>query len=137
LDGPAPEGAASPLRVLVAEDVAVNRKLVVMILAKAGMEAAEAENGQVAYELALGARDRGEPFDAILMDMQMPVLDGYEATSRLRAEGYAHAIIALTSHSMPEERDRCLAAGCDEFQSKPIDRAKLLAAIERYAGSPV
>ena len=125
--GPALHG-----RVLLAEDVAVNRRLISTILLRAGIRVDEAENGEVALNKTLAAREAGRPFDIVFMDMQMPVMDGYEATRRLRQAGYLRPIVALTSHSMAGERQRCLDAGCDEYMTKPLDRLVLLQVLGRF-----
>lgn len=92
-----------------------------------------AENGQEAYDLALAARDEGLPFDVILMDIQMPVMSGYHATEKLRKAAYTGPIIALTAHAMSTDRDQCLAAGCDDYVTKPIDQKKLISVVAEYA----
>jgi signal transduction histidine kinase/ActR/RegA family two-component response regulator len=122
-------------RVLLAEDVAVNRRLISTILLRAGIRVEEAENGRAALEKTLVAREAGQPFDIVFMDMQMPEMDGYEATRELRKAGYLRPIVALTSHSMSGERQRCLEAGCDEYMTKPIDRLMLLQVLGRFLPS--
>ncbi|WP_425618858.1 ATP-binding protein [Anatilimnocola sp. NA78] len=118
--------------VLLVEDGPDNQRLISHVLKKAGATVALAENGEQGVRVALAASDRGEAFDVILMDMQMPVLDGYAATSRLRKIGYLQPIIALTAHAMAGDRQKCLAAGCDDYLQKPIDRDQLVQLIRRY-----
>ncbi|MEZ6233492.1 MAG: ATP-binding protein [Phycisphaerales bacterium] len=114
-------------RVLLVEDGEDNQRLIAFLLRKGGARVEVAENGQVGVEAALRARERAEAFDLIFMDMQMPVLDGYAATRRLRERGYAGRIVALTAHAMDGDRERCLAAGCDDYETKPVSRERLAA----------
>lgn len=123
-------------KVLLAEDNPDVQRLHLALLRKAGADVVAADNGQIAVELAMAARDAGEPFDVILMDIQMPVTDGYEATRRLRAAGYTGPIIAVTAYAMENDRQLCLDAGCDDYLSKPVDRGALLAAVARYLRKP-
>ncbi|HTO55403.1 MAG TPA: ATP-binding protein [Myxococcota bacterium] len=113
-------------RVLLAEDGIDNQRLVRAFLRPLEVELTLVENGAQAVDQALAALDGGRPFELVLMDMQMPVMDGYEATRRLRSEGYEGPIVALTAHAMATDRGRCLEAGCDEYLSKPVDRAALI-----------
>ncbi|HPP52226.1 MAG TPA: response regulator, partial [Thermoguttaceae bacterium] len=102
-----------------------------------GAEVTVVENGQLAVQAALQAQKEGQPFDVILMDMQMPVMDGYSAAQQLRAEGYTGPILALTAHALEEDRQKCLDAGCNDYLSKPVPRAKLLHMVAQYtAGQP-
>ena len=128
-------------RVLLVEDGPDNQRLISFLLRKAGAEVTTVENGKVALGQALatfpgwGRRhdDPTEPFDVILMDMHMPVMDGYEATRRLRQEGYTDPIIALTAQATPQDIQRCLDVGCDAHMPKPVDRAKLLELVAQFA----
>lgn len=119
------------LRVLFAEDSADNRRLVHHLLTKAGAEVEMVENGALAVDAIRTQEEQGTPYDVVLMDMQMPVLDGEAATQQLRAAGYEHPIIALTAHAMEHERQRCLDAGCNAVESKPINRKSLFATLAR------
>ncbi len=131
---PAPTASAASSvrldgRILLAEDGPDNQRLISFVLKKAGAEVDVADNGQIACDKALAACEQGEPFDLILMDMQMPVMDGYEATSRLRAAGYTGPILALTAYAMTGDDTKCRDAGCDGYLTKPVDRAVFLPAI--------
>jgi PAS domain S-box-containing protein len=118
--------------VLLAEDVPDTRHLMRKILHVAGLDVEEAENGRIAVEKAKRAGDEGDPFDVILMDMWMPEMDGYAATSRRRAQGCEQPIIAVTAHAMTEERDRCLASGCDHVLTKPVSEQALFELLGAY-----
>jgi CheY-like chemotaxis protein len=115
-----------PRRILLVEDCLDNQRLIAHVLRKAGAEVSVAENGKVAVDLALAATPAGSSFDIILMDIQMPVMDGYEATQRLRSAGCVTPIIALSAHSAAGHRQKCLDAGCDDYMTKPLDWATLL-----------
>ncbi|MGQ9573786.1 MAG: PAS domain S-box protein [Thermoguttaceae bacterium] len=119
-------------RVLLAEDTVDSQRLIRAILAKAGLEVDVAENGRAACQMAWQSAAEGRPYDLILMDIQMPEVDGYEATRELRARGWCRPIVALTAHAMAGDRLRCLEVGCDDYLSKPIQKQAFLAAVAQY-----
>ncbi len=121
------------LRILLAEDTPANQKLVVYLLGKRGHSVKIAQNGKHALELL-----RQQPFDLVLMDVQMPVMDGLQATAKIRqSPDPAKAgipIVAMTAHALRGDDERCLAAGMNGYLSKPIDGEELIATVERAAG---
>jgi signal transduction histidine kinase/DNA-binding response OmpR family regulator/HPt (histidine-containing phosphotransfer) domain-containing protein len=115
--------------ILLAEDGRDNQRLVISHLSGAGAQLAVADNGRIAVEMALAQR-----FDLILMDMQMPETDGYTATAELRHRGFTVPILALTANAMAEDRTKCLACGCTDYLTKPINQDTLLRAVCRHLG---
>jgi PAS domain S-box-containing protein len=124
-----------PLKILLAEDSLVNQKVALALLEKFGHEAIVANNGREA--LAVWG---SQGFDLVLMDVQMPVMDGFEATQAIRAKerqsGKHVPIIAMTAHALKGDRELCLEAGMDDYLPKPVHAEQLLEAIERVIGSP-
>jgi CheY-like chemotaxis protein/anti-sigma regulatory factor (Ser/Thr protein kinase) len=114
-------------RVLVVDDVPENQFLLRKYLESVGAEVEVAGDGEEAISKALS-----RAFDVVLMDIQMPHVDGIQATKRLRAKGYGHPILALTAHAMREEMNRSYEAGCDEHLTKPLSKRNLIAAISKY-----
>ncbi|HAW28926.1 MAG TPA: hypothetical protein DCY03_12530 [Planctomycetaceae bacterium] len=116
-------------KILLAEDGPDNQKLISFILKKSGAEVTVAENGEAARQAAMRAMEIGLLYDVILMDMQMPILDGYGATRILREQGYSGPIISLTANAMEGDREKCISVGCNDHVTKPIDRRKLISMI--------
>lgn len=119
------------LRILVADDGESNRKLLNLVLKRSGATVVEAENGK---EAVVAATDT--PFDVIFMDMQMPVMDGYQATATLRSQGYTGPIVALTADAMKGTEKRCLSSGCTSYLTKPVVMDDLMETINRLASGP-
>jgi signal transduction histidine kinase len=119
-------------KILVAEDNPSNQKLITILLQKMGLEVSLADDGQSAVN-----QGTSESFDLILMDMQMPNMNGYEATRQLRSKGVSTPIIAVTANAMMGDEEKCLEAGCDGYLSKPIDRTKLTQIIGQYLPAQV
>lgn len=114
------------MHILVADDAPDNRMLIERMLSSQGAHVELVENGQQAVDKALS-----QDYDAVLMDIQMPVLDGYSATRELRRRGYERPIIALTAHALADDRERCFRSGCTDHLSKPIARDSLLKTLMR------
>jgi CheY-like chemotaxis protein len=127
---PSTNAESAPTRLLLVEDNKVNQKVALTLLGRLGYVVDLAEDGQQGVEAA--AR---QAYSLILMDMQMPVMGGLEATRRIRDEGGINAavpIVALTANAMQSDQDACREAGMNDFLAKPFDRAGLVACIERW-----
>jgi len=133
-----PARSTHPLRILVVEDNPVNRTMALRILERAGHEVVLALNGQEALDAVavVDPASAGAGFDVVLMDVQMPVLNGLEATAQIREgerrTGRHVPIVAMTAHAMRGDRERCLAAGMDGYLVKPVRAEELIAAVEEY-----
>ncbi|HLT19788.1 MAG TPA: response regulator, partial [Thermomicrobiales bacterium] len=124
------ERKSAPLRILVADDNPVNCRIAVLMLEKAGHRVDVVNGGAEAIEAV-----RGKAYDVVLMDVQMPGIDGLEATRRIRALPVAHAgvpVIAITANALQGDDQRCFEAGMDDYITKPIDRARLLGKVSEW-----
>jgi two-component system CheB/CheR fusion protein len=118
--------------VLVVDDRREIRFLSKRFLSQAGALVDEAEDGQQAVAHIVEATAQGNAPDIVLLDMQMPKLDGYETALQLRQQGYSAPIIALTADAMQGDMNRCLECGCNDYLSKPIDKQKLITMVHHY-----
>ncbi|MEO8058816.1 MAG: PAS domain S-box protein [Burkholderiales bacterium] len=125
-------------RVLMVEDNPVNMMIVVAMLEHWGVRVAQAHDGRMAVEAVHAASSQGDPFDAVLMDVQMPVMSGHEAARELRRHYAAHRlpILALTAAALVSERDDAMRAGMNDFLTKPIDAPKLRQSLARHVRAP-
>jgi signal transduction histidine kinase/CheY-like chemotaxis protein len=123
-------------RVLFAEDAPGIPTLIAFFLKEMNLEMDVAENGRVACEMAEKSKVERKPYDLILMDIQMPEMNGYEATRWLRQHGWRGPIVALTAYAMVGDREKCLAAGCDDYISKPMTPQRLRDVMTRYIPGP-
>ncbi len=126
------EDSAATCRILLVEDNEVNRTIATKLLEKRGHVVIAVENGALAVE-----RTASDRFDLVLMDVQMPVMDGLTATARIRTREHGTGthlpIVAVTAHALEEDRQRCFAAGMDAYLPKPIKSSDLFATVLRYA----
>lgn len=120
-------------RILIAEDNQDTQRLIALSLKYAGANVEAVANGQQALQKGLDALETGDPYDVILMDIEMPEMSGIEATQKLRSAGYVAPILALTAFATKEESDKCVAAGCNEVIIKPVDREHLIQKLNSYS----
>lgn len=143
-DSPQPAQTTAPTsspqfknaRVLIVDDSEDNRVLLKHYFKSTGAQVVFANDGQQAINTVQDAINSNEPFQLILMDMQMPVLDGYHATVKLRNQGITVPIIAITAHALAGDREHCLSAGCDEYMTKPVDKQQLMDTCTALLASP-
>jgi two-component system CheB/CheR fusion protein len=124
-------------RVLVADDRRDIWRVTKYFLEKCGAEVTVAEDGRQAVDAACAAREEGSPFALIIMDMQMPVMNGREAVAELRRQGFVCPIIALTADAMEGEREACLKVGCNGYFPKPVDAVPLMEMVASLVGMGV
>jgi PAS domain S-box-containing protein len=121
-------------RLLLAEDDEDIQTVMRLLLKKIGLDVSVADDGQTACEMAVQSLAEKRPYDMIFMDIQMPRRNGYEATEWLRQQGWHGYIIALTAHALTGDREKCLAAGCDDYLAKPVFISGVRDVLERYLG---
>jgi CheY-like chemotaxis protein len=135
-----PAAAAGPVaaptlmqgRVLLVDDALDNQRLLKVMLQRMGPTVQTADHGKMAIDLVAAAHARGENFDLVLMDLQMPEMDGLTAIRWLRQQGFATPIVALTAHAMEEDRAHALAVGANSYETKPISRQRLQQVLASY-----
>jgi CheY-like chemotaxis protein len=132
VETPVPAAIQLNCRILVVDDRRDIRLLSRRFLTEVGASVTEAEDGQVAIQKVMQSSAEGKTFDLILLDMQMPKLDGYETAKQLRSLGFTGPIIALTADAMQGDMSRCIASGCNGYLSKPIDKTAMLKLVSEY-----
>jgi signal transduction histidine kinase/CheY-like chemotaxis protein len=120
------------VRILLVEDMPINQLVISTQLSNAGAKVEITGNGELSIKKITEDIDNGLFFDIVLMDMQMPVMDGYEATKILRLQGYNRPIIAVTAHALTGDREKTIEVGCDDYISKPVDRKVLIDTIKKH-----
>lgn len=125
-------GARQGARVLLVDDIRDIRLLFAAFSRMARVNVSLAENGRIAYEKVMAASESGRPFDLVLMDIEMPAIDGIMATKRLRDAGYSGTIIMHTANVTIDRRELCFEAGCNDYIEKPIARSDFLALLSRH-----
>src|SRR3954464_15768349 len=125
----AADGAVAPGRILLVDDSDDVRRLLLLHLRANDAQAIEARDGRSACDAAFAAQNEHRDFDVILLDMEMPQLDGYTAATMLRLQGFCGPIVALTANDAAGERDRCVSSGCTEYLRKPVDRELLVGTV--------